>query len=153
MWDALWTVESSFEVPLRVHAPDWQTALCLGLQLLEREAAIPHLKIQRRPGGGVTLTDRRNDSTIDVEGLDFRDNAMGTDGVPHEAEVDGLFVDLYKGSLRLVDAVLEDNEVVLESSNYLYLDGLLVNAYVGQRHARSRPRIRSDDLARIEAVQ
>ena len=46
-----WQIRSEFEVPMNVDAPDWRTALCLGLQLLEREHLVERLRV-RMTGGG-----------------------------------------------------------------------------------------------------
>ncbi len=51
MRDQIWTVESDIEVPLRVLAPDWRTALCMALQLLELEELVARLDLGRITGG------------------------------------------------------------------------------------------------------
>lgn len=47
---AHWRIDSSFEVPLTVRAADWRTALCIGLQLLEREHVVRRLHLTHRRG-------------------------------------------------------------------------------------------------------
>ncbi len=51
MADQIWTVESDIEVPLRVLAPDWRTALCMALQLLELEHLVSKFDLGRIAGG------------------------------------------------------------------------------------------------------
>ncbi len=49
-------IVSSIEVPLMVDAPDWRTALCIGLQLLERQDCVDRLAVARL-GDEVLATD------------------------------------------------------------------------------------------------
>ncbi|MCA9568170.1 MAG: hypothetical protein KC656_10020 [Myxococcales bacterium] len=56
MLERIWTITSDIEVPLRVIARDWRTALCLGLQLLELEDAVARLKLVAF-GEGVSAED------------------------------------------------------------------------------------------------
>lgn len=51
MLDRIWTITSDIEVPLNVIAPDWRTALALGLQLLELEEAVARLEVARGSTG------------------------------------------------------------------------------------------------------
>ena len=51
MHDIKWTVESNVEVPLTVLAPDWRTALCMGLQLLELEERVGEFHLSLIDGG------------------------------------------------------------------------------------------------------
>ncbi|MEZ4319417.1 MAG: hypothetical protein R3F61_18020 [Myxococcota bacterium] len=53
MNDEIWNIHSDIEVPLRVLAPDWRTALCMGLQLLELEDAVSRLNLGSIDGGVV----------------------------------------------------------------------------------------------------
>lgn len=65
MQDTLWTVESDIEVPLRVLAPDWRRALCMGLQLLELEDLVARLDLSRVEGG-VTAFDSTTGHSLRV---------------------------------------------------------------------------------------
>ena len=47
---------SSIDVPLILDAPDWRTALCLGLQIVEREDAVDRVELSR-DASGITAFD------------------------------------------------------------------------------------------------
>jgi len=42
-----WQIRSDLDVPMRVDADGWRTALCIGLQLLEREELVERLVVRR----------------------------------------------------------------------------------------------------------
>ncbi len=62
---------SSVEGPLVVDAIDWRTALCLGLQLLEREEVVSRLRLARR-GDTITALDPWTAETFSVERIGAR---------------------------------------------------------------------------------
>ena len=68
MHDSIWNIESDIEVPLRVLAPDWQTALCMGLQLLELEDLVARLDLGSILGG-VLASDPETGRSIRVTNL------------------------------------------------------------------------------------
>lgn len=65
---------SSVEGPLVVDAVDWRTALCLGMQLLEREDAVGRLQLARR-GDAVLAEDPWTHETFSVEPIFARGRA------------------------------------------------------------------------------